>query len=63
MATAKAATARKPVEAYFHWEGRDRTGKTLRGEMKAGGQNVVMTTLRRQGITVNKVKKQRKARG
>jgi type IV pilus assembly protein PilC len=63
MATAKAATARKPVEAYFHWEGRDRTGKTLRGEMKAGGQNVVMTTLRRQGITVIKVKKQRKARG
>ncbi len=65
MATAKAATtgARKPVESYFHWEGRDRTGKTLRGEMKAGGQNVVMTTLRRQGITVIKVKKQRKARG
>jgi type IV pilus assembly protein PilC len=63
MATAKAASVRKPVEAYFHWEGRDRTGKTLRGEMKAGGQNVVMTTLRRQGITVIKVKKQRKARG
>jgi type IV pilus assembly protein PilC len=65
MATAKAATAavRKPAETYFHWEGRDRTGKVLRGEMKAGGQNVVMTTLRRQGITVIKVKKQRKARG
>jgi type IV pilus assembly protein PilC len=47
----------------FQWEGRDRSGKTVRGEMRAGGEAVVSTTLRRQGITVVKVKKQRYKRG
>ena len=43
----------------FLWEGRDRGGKPIRGEMRAGGDAVVRATLRRQGITVTKVKKQR----
>ncbi len=43
----------------FIWEGRDRGGKPIRGEMRAGGDAVVRATLRRQGITVTKVKKQR----
>jgi type IV pilus assembly protein PilC len=43
----------------FLWEGRDRGGKPIRGEMRAGGDSVVRATLRRQGITVTKVKKQR----
>ncbi len=43
----------------FLWEGRDRGGKAIRGEMRAGGDAVVRSTLRRQGITVTKVKKQR----
>ena len=42
----------------FLWEGRDRGGKSIRGEMRAGGDAVVRSTLRRQGITVTKVKKQ-----
>jgi type IV pilus assembly protein PilC len=42
----------------FQWEGRDRGGKAIRGEMRAGGDAVVRATLRRQGITVTKVKKQ-----
>jgi hypothetical protein len=42
----------------FIWEGRDRGGKPIRGEMRAGGDAVVRATLRRQGITVTKVKKQ-----
>ena len=42
----------------FLWEGRDRGGKAIRGEMRAGGDAVVRSTLRRQGITVTKVKKQ-----
>jgi type IV pilus assembly protein PilC len=46
-------------EATFQWEGRDRAGKTVRGEMRAGGGTVVTTTLRRQGITVTKVRKER----
>jgi type IV pilus assembly protein PilC len=50
-------------EATFQWEGRDRAGKTVRGEMRAGGGTVVTTTLRRQGITVTKVRKERYKRG
>jgi type IV pilus assembly protein PilC len=57
MATA-AATAR-PKESTFVWEGKDKAGKLIRGEMRAGGTAVVNATLRRQGILVTKVKKQR----
>jgi type IV pilus assembly protein PilC len=53
-----------PVKEFtFLWEGRDRGGKTVRGEMRAGGETVVSSTLRRQGITVTKVRKQRYKRG
>jgi len=44
-------------ESVFAWEGKDKTGKTVRGEMRAGGEAVVNVTLRRQGIMVTKVKK------
>jgi type IV pilus assembly protein PilC len=30
----------------FTWEGKDKGGRMVRGEMRAGGQNVVMSTLR-----------------
>jgi type IV pilus assembly protein PilC len=50
-------------EHTFLWEGRDRSGKIVRGEMRAGGETVVTTTLRRQGITVTRVRKQRYKRG
>ncbi len=51
-------TARDQVkETIFAWEGKDKTGKTVRGEMRAGGEAVVNVTLRRQGILVTKVKK------
>jgi type IV pilus assembly protein PilC len=50
-------------EVTFQWEGRDRAGKTIRGEMRAGGETVVATTLRRQGIVVTKIRKQRYKRG
>jgi type IV pilus assembly protein PilC len=43
----------------FVWEGKDRTGKLIKGEVKAGGEAVVTATLRRQGINVVKVKRQR----
>jgi type IV pilus assembly protein PilC len=56
MATAAAA---RPKEIVFAWEGKDKAGKLIRGEMRAGGQAVVNATLRRQGILVTKVKKQR----
>ncbi|HWU84638.1 MAG TPA: type II secretion system F family protein [Rhodocyclaceae bacterium] len=59
MATAK--PARKPSgakEFNFIWEGKDRSGKIVRGEMRAAGQAVVQATLRRQGVMVSKIKKQ-----
>ncbi len=60
MATAAAAAAAKKAnEITFIWEGKDRAGKILKGEMRAGGATMVNATLRRQGITVTKVRKQR----
>jgi type IV pilus assembly protein PilC len=50
-------------EHTFAWEGRDRSGKTVRGEMRAGGEAVVSSSLRRQGITVVRVRKVRYKRG
>jgi type IV pilus assembly protein PilC len=51
------ATAGNVKESVFAWEGKDKTGKTVRGELRAGGEAVVNVTLRRQGIMVTKVKK------
>jgi len=60
MATAAGALRRDAVkESIFVWEGRDRTGKKIKGEMRAGGSAVVNATLRRQGINVTRVRKQR----
>jgi type IV pilus assembly protein PilC len=44
-------------ETIFAWEGKDKSGKTVRGELRAGGEAVVNVTLRRQGIMVTKVRK------
>src|SRR5882672_7236181 len=61
MATA-AAVARVKEITYL-WEGKDKSGKVIKGQMRAGGQAVVTVTLRRQGIIVTKVAKQRIGRG
>ena len=61
MATATAAKG--PKEVTFAWEGKDKAGKVIRGEMRAGGEAVVNATLRRQGILVTKVKKQKRGGG
>jgi type IV pilus assembly protein PilC len=45
-------------ETPFVWEGVDKTGKKIKGEMLAGGEAMVRQILRRQGITVQKVRKQ-----
>ena len=65
MATA-AQTQRRPVRpirpevkaTLFVWEGTDRTGKKVRGEMRAASEAVVSNSLRRQSIKVLKIKKQ-----
>jgi type IV pilus assembly protein PilC len=62
MATATAA-AKGVREFVFEWEGKDRHGKIVKGELRAGGEAMVSATLRRQGILVNKVKKRRVSGG
>lgn len=52
-----AASASHIKESLYTWEGRDRSGKQVRGELRASGESVVSATLRRQGILVTKVKK------
>jgi type IV pilus assembly protein PilC len=60
MATAAKAVRKDPgvKEFIFAWEGKDKNGKLLRGEMRASGEALVQASLRRQGILATKVKKQ-----
>ncbi|MEK6244894.1 MAG: type II secretion system F family protein [Pseudomonadota bacterium] len=58
MATAAAAKGGSK-DITFLWEGKDKAGKSVRGEIRAAGENMVNASLRRQGITVSKVKKQK----
>ena len=60
---ATAAAARHVKEIVFEWEGKDKNGKVVRGEMRAGGEAVVSASLRRQGILVTKMKKRRLSGG
>ena len=62
MATAAAAKG-GPKEITWLWEGKDKAGKTVRGEMKAAGENMVQASLRRQGVAVSKIKKQKRGGG
>jgi len=62
MATA-AAAAKGPKELTFSWEGKDKAGKTIRGELRAASEAAVNATLRRQGIMVQKVRAVKRRRG
>ena len=53
-----AVNAKATKEVIYSWEGKDKKGKVVKGEMKASGDSFVSATLRRQGITVTKIKKQ-----
>jgi type IV pilus assembly protein PilC len=55
------ATTKDIKEYVFEWEGKDRNGKPVRGEVRAAGENQVQATLRRQGVMVQKVKKRKTA--
>ena len=62
MATA-VATKQHIKDLVFEWEGKDKNGKLVRGEMRAGGEAMVNASLRRQGILITKVKKRRMSGG
>ena len=57
------ATASGTKEAMFEWQGKDRNGKIVRGEIRAMGENQVQASLRRQGILPTKIKKRRMSGG
>jgi type IV pilus assembly protein PilC len=59
MATAAKPKAPAVKEAAFLWEGKNKDGKLVRGEMRAASESVVQAKIRRQGITNTKVKKVR----
>jgi type IV pilus assembly protein PilC len=64
MATAAAARPRPNVKEFvFEWEGKDKNGKVVRGEVRSGGEAAVSASLRRQGVLVTKVKKRRMSGG
>lgn len=63
MATAAATATKNVKEFVFEWEGKDKNGKLVRGEVRAGGEAVVSASLRRQGILITKVKKRRTSGG
>ncbi|MGL4574303.1 MAG: type II secretion system F family protein [Burkholderiaceae bacterium] len=57
------AAAKRIQDALYLWEGKDKAGKLIKGEMRAGGEAVVQSSLRRRGILPVKVKKQRLSGG
>jgi type IV pilus assembly protein PilC len=56
-----AAVAKKEKEVAkqynFAWTGKDKAGKVIKGEVRAGGESTVAANLRRQGIQVQSIKK------
>ncbi|MEQ1588736.1 MAG: type II secretion system F family protein [Gallionella sp.] len=55
----RAQQPQKAKEYAYQWEGKDKSGKIVKGEMRAPGEASVSALLRRQGIQVVKIKKLR----
>jgi type IV pilus assembly protein PilC len=58
------ATTNKPAiksakanEIRYSWEGKDKSGKAIKGEVRAAGTAIASAQLRRQGIQVSSIKK------
>ncbi|HAJ12275.1 MAG TPA: type II secretion system protein F, partial [Comamonadaceae bacterium] len=59
-----ATAASKGIKDFvFEWEGKDRNGRIVRGETRAGGENQVLASLRRQGVIPSKIKKRKMRSG
>ncbi len=66
MATEKSTSNRKSgakpaasKDLVYVWVGKDKTGKIVKGEMRAQGESQVQGALRRQGVMVTSVKKRK----
>ena len=57
MVAATATADKKAKEVSYSWEGKDKSGKIVKGEMRAAGTVVVSSMLRRQGVNATKIKK------
>jgi type IV pilus assembly protein PilC len=62
-AVAKKDTGKDVKQFNYSWTGKDKSGKVVRGELRAGGESIVAASLRRQGIQVSSVKKVRQRGG
>ena len=62
-AVAKKDTGKDVKQYNYSWTGKDKSGKVIKGELRAGGENIVVAQLRRQGIQVSNVKKVRTGGG
>jgi type IV pilus assembly protein PilC len=62
-ANSASRTSKDQKDLIYEWEGKDKNGKVVRGEMRAAGEAVINASLRRQGILVTKVKKRRMSGG
>ena len=56
-AVAKKDTGKDVKQYNYSWTGKDKSGKVVKGELRASGESLVVATLRRQGIQVQKVSK------
>ncbi len=63
MATAAGAVRDRIKEYTYLWEGKDKSGRLIKGELRAGGEAVVNSVLRRQGVTVLKIRRQKMGMG
>ncbi|MFZ2739545.1 MAG: type II secretion system F family protein [Burkholderiaceae bacterium] len=61
MATAKPSSGNK--DFVYEWQGKDRHGKQVRGEIRAATENQVVATLRRQGVLASKIQKRKMGKG
>ena len=53
----------KQTEMLFTWEGKDKNGKAVQGELRAFSPSSIAATLRRQGISAVQIKKKKFTRG
>ncbi|CAH1386184.1 type II secretion system F family protein [Candidatus Nitrotoga sp. M5] len=58
-----AAERLKKIEFQYQWEGKDKSGKLVKGEVRAAGNAVAAMQLRRLGINATSIKKTRSGGG
>jgi type IV pilus assembly protein PilC len=63
MATTLPARSNANTDSLFLWEGKDKNGRLVQGELRASGEASVSVSLRRQGVVVTHIRKKKFARG